>query len=166
MSVMHDRQSYIGRFSLSQTSQGQTTTSFSSSVPFIEECMRMIIDDDIVDDIYRHAEIFMHERDTIMEPDYVGEQEDLYLWCLIGESKTCRQYACPMHYSCGCGTGIRITETKQTLRLETIGVHDQHSHIRGKMHARKSAPGVGGVSRHENEASANDESGGPCCGIC
>ncbi len=28
------------------------------------------------------------------------------------------------------------------------------------MHARKSAPGVGGFSRHENASSANDESGG------
>ncbi len=43
-----------------------------------------------------------------------------------------------MRYSCGCDTGIRITETMQILKLETIGVHDQHSHIGGKMHARKS----------------------------
>jgi hypothetical protein len=48
---------------------------------------------------------------------------------------------------------------KQTLKLETIGVHDRHSHIGGKMHVRKSAPGLGGFSRLENEASANDESG-------
>ena len=95
-----------------------------------------------------------------MQPDYVGEPEDLYLWCLIGESKTCLQYACLMCYSCGCDTGIRITETKQTLKLETIGVYDRHSHIWGKMHARKSAPGVGGFSRPESEASANDQSGG------
>jgi hypothetical protein len=65
-----------------------------------------------------------------------------------------------MRYSCGFDTGIQITETKQTLKLETVEVHDQHSHNGGKMHARKSAPGVGGVSRPENEASANDESGG------
>jgi hypothetical protein len=39
-------------------------------------------------------------------------------------SKTCWEYACPMCYSCGCDTGIRITETKQSLKLETIGVHD------------------------------------------
>ncbi len=61
-----------------------------------------------------------------------------------------------MRYSCGCNTGIRATGTKQTLKLETIGVHDLHSHIGGKMNTRKSAPGVGGFSRHENEASAND----------
>jgi hypothetical protein len=77
-----------------------------------------------------------------MQPDYVGKQEDLYLWCLIAESKTCRQYACPTRYSCGCYTCIQITETKQILKLETIGVRDQHSHIGGKMHASKSAPGV------------------------
>ncbi len=65
-----------------------------------------------------------------------------------------------MRYSCGCDAGIRIEETKQSLKLETIGVHDGHSHIGGKMHARKSAPGVGGFSRPESEASANDESGG------
>jgi hypothetical protein len=102
---------------------------------------------------------FVHESGTVIQPDYVGKPEDLYLWCLIWESKTCRQYACPMRYSCGCDTGILITETKQTLKLETIGEHDRKSHIGGEMHARKSAPGVGEVSRHENEASANDESG-------
>ncbi len=64
-----------------------------------------------------------------------------------------------MRYSCWCDTGIRITETKQSLKLETIGVHDRHSHIGGRMHARKSAPGVGGFSRPESEASTNDESG-------
>jgi hypothetical protein len=109
---------------------------------------------EIVDDIYRHAKKFMHESCTIMQPDYVGKAEDLYLWCLIGESKTCRQYACPMRYSCGCDTSIRY------VKLETIGVHDRHRHIGGKMHARKSAPGVGGFSRPESKASANDESGG------
>jgi hypothetical protein len=115
---------------------------------------------DIIDDIYRHAENFMHESGTVMQPDYVGKPEDLYLWCLIGpgESKTCLQYACPMLF-CGCDTGIRITETKQTFKLETIRVHDRHSHIGGKMRARKSAPGVGGFSRPESKASANDESG-------
>jgi hypothetical protein len=115
---------------------------------------------DIVDDIYRHDQNFMHESCTSMQPDNVGKPEDLYLLCLIGESKTCRQYACQMRYSCRCDTCIRITETKQTLKLETIVVHDQHSHIGGRMHARKSAPGVGGFSRPENEAPANDESGG------
>jgi hypothetical protein len=95
----------------------------------------------------------------IMQPDYVSKQENVYRWCLIGQSKTCWEYACPMRYSCACDTGIRITETKQTLKLETIGVHDQHSHIGGKMHACKSAPGVGGFSRPESEASANDKSG-------
>jgi hypothetical protein len=64
-----------------------------------------------------------------MQPDYVGKSEDLYLWCLIGKSKTCWEYACPMCYSCGYDTSILITETKQTLTLETIRVNDQHSHI-------------------------------------
>ncbi len=79
---------------------------------------------DTVDDIYRHAEKFMHESGTVMQPDYVGKPEDLYLWCLIAQSKTCLEHACPMCYACGCDTGIRIAETKQTLKLETIGVHD------------------------------------------
>jgi hypothetical protein len=46
---------------------------------------------DIAVDIYRHTENFMHKSGTIMQPDYVGKPEDLYLWCLIGKSKTCRQ---------------------------------------------------------------------------
>ena len=103
---------------------------------------------------------FMHQSGTVMQPDYVGKPEDLYLWCLIGESKTCQQYARPMRYSSGCDTGIRITETKQSLKLEAIGVHDRHSHIGDRMHARTSAPGVVGFSQPESEASANDESGG------
>ncbi len=53
---------------------------------------------EIVDDIYRHAEKFMHESGTVMKPDYVGQPEDLYLWCLIGETETLRQYACPKRY--------------------------------------------------------------------
>ena len=32
---------------------------------------------DIVDDIYRRAENFMHESGTVMQPDYVGKPEDL-----------------------------------------------------------------------------------------
>ena len=115
-----------------------------------------IVDDNLTDTPKK----IMHESGTVMQPDYVGKPEELYLWCLIGESKTLRQYACLMHYSCGCEARIRITETKQSLELETIGVHDRHSHIGGRMHARKSAPGVGGFSRPEGEASANDESGG------
>jgi hypothetical protein len=34
------------------------------------------------------------------------------------------------------------------------------NYIGGKMHARNSAPGVGGFSRPDSEASANEESGG------
>ncbi len=32
---------------------------------------------EIVDDSYRHAENFMHEIGTVMQPDYVGKPEDL-----------------------------------------------------------------------------------------
>ncbi len=75
---------------------------------------------EIVDDIYRHAESFMHKSGMAMQPNYVGKPEDLYFWCLIRQSKTCWEYVGPMRYSCGCDTGImiRITETKQTLMLE------------------------------------------------
>ncbi len=118
---------------------------------------------EIVDDIYRHTKDFMHASCTpctVMQPDYVGKLEDLYLWCLIRQSKTCWEYACLMRCSCGCDTGICITETKRSLKLETIGVHDQHSHIKGRMRACKSAPGVGGFSLPKSDASGNDESGG------
>jgi hypothetical protein len=73
---------------------------------------------EIVDGIYSHAENFMHGSGTVMQPDYVSKPEDLYLWCLIGESKTCSQCACPMRCSCGCDTGIRITETSSPLSLK------------------------------------------------
>jgi hypothetical protein len=46
----------------------------------------------------------MYESGKVMQPDYVGKPEDLYLWCLlgvrVGELNTCRQYACLMLYSC------------------------------------------------------------------
>jgi hypothetical protein len=64
---------------------------------------------DIVDDIYRHAEYLMHESCMVMQPVYVGKLEDLYLWCFIWES-----------YSCRCDTGIRITEKNQTLSLKQL----------------------------------------------
>ncbi len=51
---------------------------------------------DIVYDIYRHADNLMHESGTIMQPDNLGKQEDLYYWCLIGESKACWNYECRM----------------------------------------------------------------------
>jgi hypothetical protein len=108
---------------------------------------------EIIDDIYRHAKKIMQESGLVMQLDNVGTPEDLHLWCLIVQSKMCREYACPMRYSCRCNTDIRITETKQTLTLETIRVHDQHSHIGGKMQAHaasKSAPGVGGFSCSES----------------
>ncbi len=38
-------------------------------------------------------------------------------------------------------------------------MHDQHSHTEDKMHACKSAPGVGVFSRPESKESANDDSG-------
>jgi hypothetical protein len=44
----------------------------------------------------------MHESALVMQPDYVGKPEDLYLWCLpvIGQFKTCREYEGLMRYSC------------------------------------------------------------------
>jgi hypothetical protein len=95
---------------------------------------------ELVDDIYRHSENFMHASGIVMQPDYLSKPEDLYLWCLIAHSKTCCGQTCRMRYSCGCDTCIRITEKKQILTLETIRVHDLHSHTGGKMHAHKSAP--------------------------
>ncbi len=48
---------------------------------------------DTVDDICRHAKKIMDESCMVMQPDYVGKPEDLYVWCLIGQLKMCRQYA-------------------------------------------------------------------------
>ncbi len=74
-----------------------------STLPIInKQWMRMRL-------LMTFKDIFMHESGTVMQPDYVGKPEDLYVWCLIGESKPCRQYACPMPYSCRYYTGIRIT---------------------------------------------------------
>jgi hypothetical protein len=91
----------------------------------------------------------------------ISDDDDDYEWKVIAEYATNHQQAMDAHEI--VDDIYRLAEkfmTKQTLKLETIGVHDRHSHIGGRMHARKSAPGVGGVSRPEIEASANDESGG------
>jgi hypothetical protein len=51
---------------------------------------------EIVDDIFQHTENSMYESGMVMQPDYLGKQEDLYLssWCLIRGSKTYWEYGC------------------------------------------------------------------------
>ncbi len=83
----------------------------------------------------------MHGRGMAMQPAYVGKMEDLYLWCLIrdlGVLMADAFFVLMQHW-------LWIRETRQTLMLEKIGVHDQHSHSVCKVNACKSAPSVGVV---------------------
>ncbi len=50
----------------------------------------MLMNHDIVDDIYSQAFFFMRESGTVMQPDYVGKPDDLYLWCLIRRAGSTR----------------------------------------------------------------------------
>jgi hypothetical protein len=59
---------------------------------------------------------------------------------------------------CQCGVGIRITETKRKLILEFKGTHDKNSHRLRIMHARSSAPGVGGFKSYMSDNSESDNS--------
>ncbi len=69
-------------------------------------------------------------------------------------------------FSCGCNAGLQITEMRQSLTLEKVGVHDSHSHVVSMMNACKSASGVVGFATHsyfESKGSKgstfNDKSG-------
>ncbi len=44
---------------------------------------------EIVDDLYQRATHFMHDSDSgvRMDEDFVGKQQDLYLWCSVGGSE-------------------------------------------------------------------------------
>jgi hypothetical protein len=61
----------------------------------------------------------MLHRGMVMQADFDGKLEDLSLWSLIQQSKTCWKYACPMRFSCGCNTGLRM-EKGQRLMLDKI----------------------------------------------
>jgi hypothetical protein len=92
----------------------------------------------IVYDAYRHSKKLLHESGLVMKANYVGKTEDLYLWGLLRQSKTCFEFGCPMRLSCGCSTGLLITETRQNLAMKKFGAHDQDSHAVYMTNASKS----------------------------
>ena len=71
---------------------------------------------DIVDYLYQRATDFMHQGGLCMDEDYVGKQQNNYLWCFISESKTAGVWGCPMRFTSGCCAGIRITEKGRYLK--------------------------------------------------
>jgi hypothetical protein len=93
---------------------------------------------EIVYDVYRHSKKLMHESGLVMQADYVGKTEDLYLWSLLWQSKTCFEIERPMRLSCGCNTGLLIKETRQTLTLKKVRAHDQDNHAVRMTNASKS----------------------------
>jgi hypothetical protein len=46
--------------------------------------------------IYMQAVEFMHGKN----PELIGKQEGLYLWCYIRGLKTTGVYTCPIHTTC------------------------------------------------------------------
>jgi hypothetical protein len=112
-----------------------------------------VVGNEVNNDIYSLADDFMHEIGLVMQPDYVGKPEDLYLWCLVRDSKTCLEYRSPMSFSCGYGAGLRITKKGQKIKVGKIRVHDRDSHSRSLMHANKCTPGI-------REFNSNIESSG------
>ncbi len=68
-------------------------------------------------------------------------------------------YACPMHVLCGCNAGVRILETKRSLRLYFAGKHhsSSQSHRLLIMHAWASVAGVGGLKCHSGSDSKDFE---------
>ena len=113
---------------------------------------------EIVEDIWRKAQEFMHLSGTYMDDAHIGKADDLYLFQTIVESKVSRTYICPDDHACQCGAGIRVTEFKRKVLLEFKGTHDKHSHRLRIMHAPRCAPGVGGFKTYTSD-SASDGSG-------
>ncbi len=63
-----------------------------------------------------------------MDEDYVGKQQDIYLWCFISKLNTSGVWKCPMHFTRGFYAGIHITEKGKYLTLEFCGKHHLHCH--------------------------------------
>ena len=68
---------------------------------------------EIVEDIWRKAQEFMHLSGTYMDDAHIGKADDLYLFQTIVDSKVSRTYICPDDHACQCGAGIRVTEFKR-----------------------------------------------------
>jgi hypothetical protein len=99
-------------------------------------------------------------QDRTCNPDTLEKQTTSYLFEPIEMPKVSCSYMCPHDLLCQCGAGIRvrITETKHKLILEFKGTHDKNSHSLRIMHARSSAPGVGGIKSYMSDNSNSDNS--------
>ncbi len=88
---------------------------------------------------------------------------------------------CPMKWLCGCSAGIRIVETRDTLRLEKTGRHNAVSHLlvqkKVAMSARSTSREAAGIkpaypddgwssSDSEDGFSSSDDSGAVFCAFC
>ena len=76
-----------------------------------------------------------------MDEDFVGKQQDIYLWCFRSESNTVGVWGCPMLFTSGCCAGNRITEKGIYLTLEFCGEHHPRCHDELLMNGHNSAPG-------------------------
>ena len=83
-----------------------------------------------------------------MDEDFVGKQQDLYLWCSVGGSKNWGLWGCPMRFTSGCPCAIHITMTLNYLTPQVHGDHNQGCHTRPIMSGRKSAPVLGGFKSY------------------
>jgi hypothetical protein len=73
---------------------------------------------EIINGIYMRTTAFMHQSGLRMDTDYVSKPQDLYLWCLLSESKTAGILDYPMLHTCGCDSCISITESQTCLKLD------------------------------------------------
>ncbi len=131
---------------------------------------RMYLDKhEIVDEIYKLGESFMHDSGTRQDPYFVGKSDDLYLWRYSGGSKRVSTYSCPFNITCDCDAGIRVSEFKTKLVLEATGTHDMQSHRLCVMHAGCSARGVGGfksdLSDNSSDSVDSADSADDSCGL-
>jgi hypothetical protein len=93
----------------------------------------------LVDDLYQRATDFMHQGGLRMDEDYVGKPQDIYLWCLISESKAAGVWVCLRCFKSGSCAVIRITEKGRYLTLEFCGKHHPRCHDELLMDGRNSA---------------------------
>jgi hypothetical protein len=130
---------------------------------------RMYLDtQEIVDEIYKFAESYMHDSGTRQDADFVGKPDDLYLWRYSGGSKRASTYFCPFSITCDCDAGIRVSEFKTKILLESTGTHDKESHRLRVMHAGCSARGVGGFKADlsDNSSDSDDSADDSCVLAC
>ncbi len=117
-----------------------------------------------------------------MDDNHVGSSTDFHMWRLVQETTRSMYWNYPIKWLCCCTAGIKIVETRDTLRLEKTGRHNADSHrlVQKKvaMSARSTSREAAGIkpaypgdgsswspSDSEDGFSSSDDSGAGICAL-